>query len=176
MWHIRSSREAADAHVADGDFPCRHHRVHRADRRRVVDDAFETRRKPEQLAQPAERDGLELGCRRRCPPEHRLLVERRGEQIGEDARRAAGAREIREEAGVIPVREAGHEHALEVGHDALERLAVFRCGCGKRRGDLARRDAGENGIALGVFEVISDPVDEGVRVATEIRRIHHHAS
>ena len=37
-----------------------------------------TRRQSEQPPQPPERDLLELGRRRRCPPQHRLHVQRRG--------------------------------------------------------------------------------------------------
>ena len=77
---------------------------------------------------------------------------------------------------MIPVRQAGHEHALEVGHDGVERFAVFRRAGGQRRGDVAGLDAGEDRISLDVFEVVGDPVDELVAVAPEIRRVHARAS
>ena len=77
---------------------------------------------------------------------------------------------------MVPVSEARDEHALEVRHDRLERLAVFGGGRGKRRGDLARLDAREHRIPLSVLEVVGDPVDERVAVTSEVRRLHHRAS
>ena len=100
-------------------------RVQRRDRRRVVDHALERVGQAEQLPQPAERHLLELGRRRRGAPQHRLLVERGGQELGEDAGRAAGDGEVGEEAGMVPVRDAGQDDALEVGEDRVERLAVL---------------------------------------------------
>ena len=129
------------ANVRDGRLACRHKRVHRGDGCGVVDDTFECVRQADQLPQPAERHGFELGRRRRGPPQHRLLIERRRKELGEDAGRAGGDCEIREEAGMVPVRQAGHEHALEVGHDRLERFTVLGSGAWQRVDDVAGFDA-----------------------------------
>ena len=121
------------AHAGDADFARRDERVHGRDRRRVVDHAFESVGQADQLAEPAERDRLELGGGRRRAPQHRLLVERGRQKFGEDAGRARRDGEVREEARMVPVGEAGHEHALEVGHDGVERLRLLRRRGRKRR-------------------------------------------
>ena len=73
---------------------------------------------------------------------------------------------------MIPVRQAGDEHAFEVGHDGLERLALF----GRVRRQSGRDCAGpiarKYRIVLDVLEVVSDPVDELVAVTPERRRVH----
>ena len=50
---------------------------------------------------------------------------------------------------MVPVRDAGHQHALEVGEDGVEGLAVGGRVGGERRGDLAGPDLREHGIAPG---------------------------
>ena len=94
-------------------------------------------------SQPSD-DLFELGRRRRRPPQHRLLVERGRQELGEHARRAAGDREVGEEARMVPVREAGHEHALEVGEDARRtaRPLPARWRAAPRRCRRARRARG----------------------------------
>ena len=104
----------------------RRERVQRGDRRRVVDDSLEVATQAEQLPEPAKRDLFELRRRRRRPPQHRLNVERGGQELREDAGRAAGDREIGEEAGMVPVRDAGNQHPLEIGKDGVEGLALGR--------------------------------------------------
>jgi hypothetical protein len=73
------------------------------------------------------------------------------------------------------MREARYEHALEVGHDRLERLAVFGRIVWQSPGDVARFDSREHRVALNVVEVVSDPIDEPVTVTAEIFRVHHGA-
>ena len=77
---------------------------------------------------------------------------------------------------MIPVRQAGHEHALEVGHDRVERFALFRRAGGQRGRDVTGLRAGQDGIALDVLEVVGDPLDELVAVAPEICGVHVRAS
>ena len=77
---------------------------------------------------------------------------------------------------MVPVRQARDEHALEVGHDGVERFAVFRRGAGSAARDVARLDARQDRIPLGVFEVVGNPVDELVTVAPEVGRVHAAAS
>ena len=174
---VAAPGEAAHADLVDGRLAGGEQRVHGRDRRGVVDHAFESRRQADQLAQPAERHGFELRGRRRRAPQHRLLVERRRQELGEDAGRAGRDREVGEEAGMIPVRQAGHEHALEVGHDrrrTVRRLPARWRAARPRCRRASTRD--ENGIALDVLEVVGDPVDELVAVAPEICGVHARAS
>ena len=77
---------------------------------------------------------------------------------------------------MIPVCQAGHEHALEVGHDRVERFAVFWCVRGQSGADVPRLGAGQDGVALNVFDVVGNPIDELVTVAPEVCRVHAAAS
>ena len=52
---------------------------------------------------------------------------------------------------MIPVREARHEHALEVGHDGAEGFRILGRFRRQGGGDLARLDACEHRIAIGMF-------------------------
>ena len=100
--------------------------MQRGDRRRVVDDALERRRQPDQLAQPAEGDFLQLRGRRRRAPQHRLHVEAGGEHLREHAGAAGADREVGEEPRMVPVRQAWNDDLFEVREDAIERLARTR--------------------------------------------------
>ena len=124
------------------------------------------------VAQPPERDLLELGGRGRRAPQHRLLVERGGQKLREDARLARGNGEVAEEARVVPVGQRRDEHPLEVREDGVERLAMFGGFSGQRPADVAGRHAGQNRVALRPREVFSDPVDERVAVPPEVGGIH----
>ena len=104
--HVVAAREPVRAHAGHAPLARRRQRVQRRDRRRVVDDALERVGQAHQLPQPAERDRLEFGRRRRRAPEHRLLVERRRQELGEHAGRAGGNREVGQEPRVVPVRQA----------------------------------------------------------------------
>ena len=171
-WNVAPSREPLCAHVGDRRLARRHERVHRRHRGRVVNDAFEGVGQADQPPEPRERDGFEFGGGGRGPPQHRLLIERGRQEIGEHAGRAAGDGEIGEEPRMIPVRQAGDEQAFEVGHDGLERFTLFgrvrRQGGCDRAGPIARKYR----IVLDVLEVVGDPVDELVTVTPERRRVH----
>jgi hypothetical protein len=54
------------------------------------------------------------------------LIHRRSEQLGEDPRLRRGHREVREEAGMLPVRERRDDELVDVAQDVHERLAVLR--------------------------------------------------
>jgi len=123
--------------------------VQARDGRRVVDHPLERLGHPEKLPEPPERDLLQLGRRRGRTPEHRLDVERSGEELGEHAGSAAGDREIGKEPGVVPVRDPREDDALEVGEDAVERLAPVGRGVRQRAPDVAGAAAGEDGERLG---------------------------
>ena len=96
------------------------------------------RGKAHELPKPAERHLLELCRRRRGSPEHGLLIERRRQELGEDAGRAGADGEIGEKAGMVPVRQSRHEDALKVVEDGVERLTVLGGARWKRIDDVAR--------------------------------------
>ena len=73
---------------------------------------------------------------------------------------------------MVPVGEAGHEHALEVGHDGAEGFRILRRRRGECGRDVARLDAREHRIFLRVLEIFGDPVHELVAVPPERRRVH----
>jgi hypothetical protein len=149
--------------------------VQRRDRRRVVDHPVERIGQREQAAQPGERHLLELGGRGRGAPQHRLLIQRRGKELGEHGGRAGADREVGKEPGMVPVRQRRHEHPFEVREDGVEVLTPLGCVGGQRRADVPGRDAGQDGVAFGVFEVLGDPVDEGVAVSPEVVAGHTNA-
>ena len=81
--------------------------------------------------------------------------------------------EIREEARVVPVRDARQQHAVEVGEHVRERLGLL----GRRRrepgADLARLDRRHHVPLADALEVIGRPIDRGVAVCPELLRIRH---
>ena len=77
---------------------------------------------------------------------------------------------------MVPMREAGNQHPLEVRHDRIERFGIFRRGVGERGGDLARLHTREHRVSLRMIEIIGDPVHEHVPVSTEGVGIHETAS
>ena len=140
---------------------------HRRDRSRVVDVTRPVGIDAEHLPQPVERTILELRRRRRRLPEHRVHVQRRRQQLGEDSGRTGADREVGEEAGVIPVSDPRNDHALEVGNDVIERLARARRRRRERGRDLARSRARDHGKALRMREILAHPLDETLPVVDE---------
>ena len=80
--------------------------------RRVLDDAAARRRRAEplrqaeQVDQPVQHHGLDLGAGRAGGPEHALHAEPGADQVAEHRRAGGVGREVGEEAGVLPVRQA----------------------------------------------------------------------
>ena len=99
-------------------------------------------RQPEPLAQPVDDDLLELGADRRRPPQHRVLAERRGQHLAEDARARRGRREVGHEARVLPVGRVGGHQPVVVGEDRVERLRLSRAA---RLGNAGRSEPGSIG-------------------------------
>ena len=135
---------------------------------RVVDDAFERVRQADEAAQPAHHHRLQFGGGWRRAPEHGLLVQRGGDEVGEDSGGAGRNREVRHESGVVPVRHARHQDAVEVGDDGFEILGRFGRRLGQRVPDIARRHSREHGKPLGVLHEAGDPLDHGVAVLAEL--------
>jgi hypothetical protein len=72
---------------------------------------------------------LELGRGRAGDPGHALDAESGADEVAEHRGARRVRREVAEEAGVLPVRHAGQDDAVEVGEDGGERLTVL----GRRR-------------------------------------------
>ena len=87
---------------------------------------------PEQLAQPVERQLLQLLQHGRGAPEDADLVERRDQQLGQDPGLRARVREVREVARALPVRDAVHELLVQVAQHGRERLRRLRRRGGSR--------------------------------------------
>ena len=140
---IEASRQAARPHVGGRQLTRRGEGVEGRDGGGVVDDAGEFVGQAKQLPQPRERHFLELGGRRGGAPQHGLHVERGRQELGEHAGPAAGDGEVREEAGMVPVRDAGEDdlarsprRCLRMIPPARAAMAGGRCGC--RRAAPAR--------------------------------------
>jgi len=86
--------------------------------------------------------------------------------------RGCGIREIGHEAGMVPERRSGHDEALEIGEDGGHRLAALGAAGGQSVGELAGLDGGQHGIALGMRQVIGDPIDCAMAVDAEFFRSH----
>ena len=91
--------------------------------------AVPARGQPEQVGRPVEHQALELGRRRRGPPQERDRVERGREQLGQDSRLRRARREVREVARVLPVGDARQQDLVEVAEHRGERLGLFRRAC-----------------------------------------------
>ena len=99
---------------------------------------FQEAGSPSRSASQASDDLLQLGCGRRGAPEHRVLVEGRGEELGEDSRLGRGCREVGEESRVLPVSHPGHEDLVQIAQHRGERLAPL----GRRAGSRDRISPG----------------------------------
>ena len=112
----------------------------------VLDDAAaaaggpEGLRQAEQVGQPVHDVLLELRGGRAGHPGHALHAQARGHQVAEHRGAGGVGREVAEEAGVLPVGDAGQDDAVQVGQDGGERLALL--GGGDRQGgaDVAGGD------------------------------------
>jgi len=138
----------------------------------VLDGAAERRRQAQHLAEPVHDHLLQLGGRRRGLPIHGVDTQARREQLAQDGRPGVVAREVGEEAGVVPVGDARHHDVAEIGEDPVPVLGPLGRGGGELRPDVARLDAGPHGVAVGVVHVVGHPVHELVAVAAERGTVH----
>ena len=81
---------------------------------------------PEQLAEPVEREQLELRRGGGGAPDERHLVEGGGEQLREDRRLGRGDGEVPEEARALPVGHRRQQDLVEIPEHGGERLALLR--------------------------------------------------
>ncbi len=135
------------------------HRGQNAGGRGVLDVPAERIREADELAEPVDGQLLQLLQRGRRAPEDPDLVEAGDQELGEHARLRRGRREVGEEARALPVRETGHEDAVEVLQDRRERLRLLGRGAWKRGANLSGLDLREDREVPHSLEIRRDPVD-----------------
>ena len=128
---------------------------------------------PRALAQPADDHVLELGADRRRAPQHRVLAEHRRDASRPGCPgREADRREVREEAGVLPVRRVG----LAPGAPRRRGSPRSARGLGRLwRQPVAMRaglDRGQDRELLDALEVVREQVDDLVRGRPELLGAH----
>ena len=126
----------------------------------------------EEVGEPVQDVLLELGGSRAGHPGHALDAEARGDQVAEHGRPGGVGGEVAEEAGVLPVRDAGQHDPVEVGEDGGERLALLGRGAGQGRADLAGGDLRAHRQRVDPGPVVGDPVDDLVAVLAELLGSH----
>src|SRR5512132_76449 len=154
----------AEHHPAREGLPGRGQRRERRGRGRILDVAVPLAREPEQLSQPVHRHQLELGGRRRRGPEDLRHVQRRCEQLREDARLRARRREIGEETRMLPMRYPRQQHLVEVAEHRRERLAGLRRKLRQRAPDLA-------GFHLRQYRQLTHPFEVRGRPLERLRAV-----
>ena len=156
--------------VAPGGFPRRRERRQRRGGGGVLDVSVPAAGQAEQLCSPVERQGLELGRRRRCPPQERDRVERRRKQLGQDPGFTGAGREVGEEARALPVRDPGQKDLVEVTQDVGKRLAALGRRRRQARTDIARLDLRQHRQLADTVEVLRRPLERGGAVFPERHR------
>ena len=73
---------------------------------------------------------------------------------------------------MVPVGDGRHDEAIEIGEDGLHGLAALGTAGGQSVGELAGLDGRKHGVALGMSEIIGDPIDRLVAVAAEFVGSH----
>ena len=142
-------------------------RRQRRRRRGVLDVAVQAGRQPEELREPVQRDLLELGRRRRGRPRHRIRVQRRDQQLGEDPRLRPGVRRSRrrsagDSSGSAPGRSARRGRA-----GRRRRARAARARDGQPRPQLARPHGGNHRPLGDPLQVGRDPLGRGREIVTE---------
>ncbi|HEX6465233.1 MAG TPA: hypothetical protein VFZ98_12300, partial [Vicinamibacterales bacterium] len=61
---------------------------------------------------------------------------------------------------------------LEIREDCVERLSMLGSGLRQRSANITGFDARQNRIAVGMFEVVGDPVSRPVSLLAEIGRLY----
>ena len=126
-------------------------------------------RQVEQLGQPVQHRGLELGGGRAGRPEHALHAEAGADQVAQHDGPGGVGREVAEEAGVLPVRDAGQDTRSRSARTASNGSPLLRRAGGQRRRATspgATRD--RTGSDSHAAPVVGDPVDDLVAVLAEL--------
>ncbi len=137
--------QAAAARTVPADpFARRDQRHQGAGRRRVLNHAGPLVRQSTHLPQPVGDDFFDLGERRARLPRQAEHAETRADVVAQHAGEQAVAREVPEEARVLPVREGRHDDAIEVRDDRLEGFGLDRRRCRQLTLDVAGFGAGHH--------------------------------
>ena len=183
---LRASRAAACAMPVDRTgtraLARGNERGQRAARRAVLDRAAAGRarpvalRQPEQVDQPVEHVGLELGAGRARRPEHALHPEPGREQIAENRGTGGVGREVGVEVRRLPMGNAGEDDLVDVAQQVGEGLAPLGRGARQARTDRSGLGLGEHGILLHLLHVAGDAFDERSSAAAKLVRRHVRSS
>jgi len=170
--HARGQRGAADGEIgvlggvedqivaaASGGFARGDDRVEAGCRRRIMNDPEKLLRQTQPLAQPAERDLLQLRGRGPGLPYHVIDVQRGGEHLAQNARARSGDGEVAKEARMVPVSNAGNDKLAKILQDGFHGLAALRPALGQALREISGLDVGEHWIIPDIAHVIGDPID-----------------
>ena len=125
-------------------------------------------RKSEQLGEPVEHVKLELRRGRRDAPDERDLVQRRGQQLGEDRRLARGYGEVAEEARALPVRDRRQDQLVEIAEHVCEGLSLLGRRRGERPPQVARSQARKHWELADALEIAGRPLESRRTVRPEV--------
>src|SRR5581483_31069 len=98
------------------------------------------------------------------PPDERHLVEGGDEELGQDARRRRGGREVGEEARALPVGDPRKQDLVEVAEHVRERLRPLGRRGGEARADVSRPHLRQHRVAADVLEVARRPLESRLPV------------
>ena len=115
---------------------------------------------------------LQLRAGRAGRPEHALHAEAGGEQVAQDPRAGGVGREVGEEVGRLPVRDAGHDDVVDVAQHVCEGLAALGRGVRQAGADRSGGSAREDRIVLDFLHVAGDALDQLGAAAPELVRRH----
>ncbi len=117
---------------------------------------------PEGLSQPPDDDLLELGAARRRPPQHRVLVDRRRQHLGEDPGSRGGRGEVGEEAGMLPGGRIRLDEGEVVAEDRLEALGSLRRLGRQRPLHRSGLDCRQDVAPLDIDQIVGHEVDDAM--------------
>ena len=138
----------------------------------VVDHSCPRLAQARHLAEPVHDHLLHLGCGGARLPAHALHAEARGHDVRQDRGVARIAWEVGEEAGVVPMRDAGHHVPVERGQRLIQPSALLRGMGGKRGPDLSRLHLTHDRHVGQPLAVVRDPIDELVAEAAKFFGVH----
>ena len=129
-------------------------------------------RQPEQVDEPVEHVGFELGAGGARRPQHALDPEPGRQKIAEDRGARGVGGEVGVEVGRLPVGEAGNDDLVEVAQHVREGLALLGRGAGQAAADPAGLRLGEHRVALHLLHVAGDALDDRGPASAELVRRH----
>ena len=140
--------------------------------RRIVNRAVPVRRQPQQVTHPVAGQGLELRERRGRLPVEADDSETAARHIAEERRQAPIGRKEAEVAGVLKVRGARHDHAIEIVEQRVQVARVLRWFAIQFAPNPTGLDPRPHRALGDVPPVIGDPVDQTVGGVAKFLRGH----